>query len=264
MAAEKEPRPPAPESEPDDDAPRQHGGRDEDEEDDDEAEPAPGEAPAETSVMTSVKTSDGASNYRPSFVFLGIVALVSLVLDLGTKHWAKARLEAPEPPLTRRIEVIEGHFDLIFARNKGGAFGFLQGADESLRKPFFLLVSLAAVVFIFSLYRKLARDQWALKWGLPLVLGGALGNLVDRIRYGYVVDFIDLYVTVGGEEKHWPTFNVADIAIVVGVGLMAIDMFTARKAEVPDGLPELGEGEAAAPARKVGGGRQASRPAKGA
>ena len=220
--------------------------------DEDDAKPRArrGKAKGPPDAAKPAPASEGA--YHPSYVFLAVVALVSLVLDLGTKHWAKASLEDPKPPLTGRIEVVKDHFDLIFAKNRGGAFGFLQDADEGTRRPFFLLVSIAAVVFIFTLYRKLQRDQWALKWGLPLVLGGAVGNFVDRIRYGYVVDFIDLYVTTGGRERHWPTFNIADIAICVGVGLMAIDMFTPRKAEVP-ASPELPESP-----------RPASRPAKGA
>jgi signal peptidase II len=119
--------------------------------------------------------------------------------------------------------------NFIFAKNRGGAWGLLQNETESLRRPFFLIVSVAAIVFIVSLYRKLQRGQTALKWGLPLVLGGALGNLVDRIRYGYVVDFIDIFVRMGDGVEHWPTFNVADISICVGVGLMAIDMFTSRQ-----------------------------------
>jgi signal peptidase II len=68
-----------------------------------------------------------------------------------------------------------------------------------------------------------------MRWGLPLALGGAVGNLVDRIRYGSVIDFIDFYVIRGGREMHWPTFNVADIAIVAGVALMALDTFLSRK-----------------------------------
>jgi signal peptidase II len=72
--------------------------------------------------------------------------------------------------------------------------------------------------------------QRALRWGLPLVLGGALGNVLDRIRYGQVIDFIDVHVFWKGADRHWPTFNVADIAICVGVGLMAIDMFTSKRA----------------------------------
>ena len=92
-----------------------------------------------------------------------------------------------------------------------------------------------AIGFIVSLYRKLMPHQWALKWGLPLVLGGALGNLVNRLQFNYVVDFIDFRAGwvrwLNGflsqhPRDHWPTFNIADIAIVAGVVLMAIDMFT--------------------------------------
>jgi signal peptidase II len=159
---------------------------------------------------------------RPSFVFLGVVTVISLVADLGSKWWATTRLDDGHGP--RRIDIIKDHFGFIYARNKGGAWGLLQDESESIRKPFFMLISLAAVVFILSLYRRLGPQQHALKWGLPLVLGGALGNLVDRIRYGHVVDFIDVRI----EAYTWPTFNVADIAICIGVGLMAIDMFTSR------------------------------------
>lgn len=178
--------------------------------------------------------------YRASYVFLVVVTVVNLVADLWSKHWAKTNLENPAPGADRRIEVIDGVMNFIFAKNKGGAWGLLQNETEAIRRPFFLIVSVAAIVFIVSLYRKLQPGQTALKWGLPLVLGGALGNLVDRIRYGYVVDFIDVYVNVGENSfwlwffetpgvRHWPTFNVADISICVGVGLMAIDMFTARE-----------------------------------
>ena len=177
--------------------------------------------------------------WHPSYAFLAAVSLVSLVADIGTKHWAKVRLDVPDQPWDeRRVEVIKDHLAFTFARNKGGAWGLLSDENEAVRKPFFLLVSLAAIVFIFSLYRKLAPTQLALKWGLPLVLGGALGNLVDRIRYGHVIDFIDVRagfirslnsLFTSGASDHWPTFNIADVAIVAGVGLMAVDMFTSRK-----------------------------------
>jgi signal peptidase II len=90
-----------------------------------------------------------------------------------------------------------------------------------------------------TLYRKLVPRQHALKWGLPLVLGGALGNVFDRIRYGYVIDFVDAHALYKGHDHHWPTFNVADIAICVGVGLMAVDMFTSRRSGTPASLDEL-------------------------
>jgi signal peptidase II len=165
-----------------------------------------------------------------SYTFLVVVTVVNLVADLASKWWAKSTFEAARGEDRRRV-VIDGVMNFMFARNKGGAWGLLQNEDEVLRRAFFITVSVAAIVFIVSLYRKLQPGQTALKWGLPLVLGGALGNLVDRIRYGWVVDFIDIYVKVDGAEKHWPTFNVADIAICIGVGLMAIDMFTARSPE---------------------------------
>ncbi|MFO0679722.1 MAG: signal peptidase II [Polyangiaceae bacterium] len=160
----------------------------------------------------------------PSYVFLMIVSVVSLVADVGTKLWAEKNLAD-----YKSIEVLPGHFAFNLARNKGGAWGLLGATSENVRRPFFLLVSAAAVAFIVTLYRRLGPQQKALKWGLPLVLGGALGNVFDRIRYGWVIDFIDFHMTWQGRDHHWPTFNVADIAICVGVGLMALDMFTSRR-----------------------------------
>ncbi len=160
------------------------------------------------------------------------------------------------------MNVWRDHIAFVLAKNKGGAWGLLQATSENVRRPFFLLVSVAAIAFIVTLYRRLLPTQRALKWGLPLVLGGALGNVFDRIRYGHVIDFIDVHIVLKGKDHHWPTFNVADIAICVGVGLMAIDMFTSKRpraavAQTPDSEPLAGppasegppaEGPAAAPA----------------
>ncbi|AUX43245.1 uncharacterized protein SOCE26_046890 [Sorangium cellulosum] len=204
-----------------------------------EGEPLGARGPAPDEGAGDDVVAPAAPAYRPSYVFLLSVSAVTLALDLATKWWAKDRLEprpltdlaeGARPFALRRIEVIKDHLNMIFAKNHGGAWGILGDESEAIRRPFFLLISLAAIVFIVSLYRKLHPSQIALKWGLPLVLGGALGNLVDRIRYGYVVDFIQVRFT---PSFVWPTFNVADIAIVVGVGLMAIDMFTPRRAELP-------------------------------
>lgn len=162
---------------------------------------------------------------RPSYLFFAAVALATIALDLGSKWWVKATLDDGRPWSSRKIELIKDRFGFIFAKNRGGAWGLLQDEHEAIRLPFFFLISIVAVVFILSLYRRAEPSQRALRWGLPLVFGGAIGNVVDRIRYGYVVDFIDVYVT---KDFRWPTFNVADIAIVAGVGLMAIDMFTSR------------------------------------
>jgi signal peptidase II len=155
-----------------------------------------------------------------------IVAVLSLVADLASKAWVTTHLAGFDLKVrgSKHIDVVKDHFELIFAQNPGGAWSFLRGWPDTVRRPFFLVVSAAAVVFIISIYRRVHADQWAMKWGLPLALGGAIGNLVDRIHYGWVVDFLDVFVIRHGREHHWPTFNVADIAIVLGVGLMAIDM----------------------------------------
>ncbi|MGK3993718.1 signal peptidase II [Sorangium sp. So ce1024] len=173
---------------------------------------------------------------RASLTFLAIVASVSCAADLVTKAWAHARLAGFDPKRSgpKVFTVIPDHLDFIFAQNPGGAWSFLRSLPDGLRRPFFLFVSAAATVFIFSIYRRVHKDQTAMKWGLALALGGAMGNLVDRIRYGWVIDFIDVYVSRGGQEFHWPTFNVADIAIVAGVILMSMDMFaSARSAGAP-------------------------------
>ncbi|MCS6900895.1 MAG: signal peptidase II [Myxococcales bacterium] len=169
--------------------------------------------------------------HRASYLFLFLVALVNLGADLGTKYWAEKALQTPSQiPLPKSIfKASWGGFGFMLARNKGGAWGLLHSYEEKYRKPFFVIVSVLAILFILSLYRKLHPSQTALRWGLPLVLGGALGNFVDRVRYGYVIDFIDFYLVWGGSPHHWPTFNVADISICIGVGLMAVDMMTARK-----------------------------------
>jgi signal peptidase II len=165
---------------------------------------------------------------RPSYVFLGVVSALSLVADLATKTWAERALQTAAETPTPKV-VVKNLFTFLLAKNRGGAWGVLQNAPENVRKPFFVVVSVFAILFIVSLYRRLHPSQRALRWGLPLVLGGALGNLVDRIRYGYVIDFIDFQLTWGGASHHWPTFNVADIAICVGVALMAVDMLSPRR-----------------------------------
>jgi signal peptidase II len=177
--------------------------------------------------------------------------------DVASKAWAEITLTAR----TRdpAIKLVENHLSFSLAYNRGGAWGLLQNASELVRRPFFLCVSCAAVVFIISLYSRLLPGQRALKWGLPLVLGGALGNLTDRVVRTSVVDFIDYraeWITKMNEgiatlvptwnvTDHWPTFNVADMCICAGVALMAIDMITSKqppKAAHPSQAPATGTG----------------------
>jgi len=189
--------------------------------------PEPDRVPGERLGVPLGATRIIADYGRPqaSYVFLALVSAATLAADVVTKAWASRHLDG----YPGMVDVWRGHLTLILAKNRGGAWGLLQTTSENVRRPFFLLVSVAAIAFIMTLYRRLLPRQYALKWGLPLVLGGALGNVLDRIRFGHVIDFIDAHLVYKGIERHWPTFNVADIAICVGVGLMAIDMFTSKR-----------------------------------
>jgi len=191
--------------------------------------------------------TDGAPIERPTFFFFGIVAGVSLLADVTTKAWAEIVLSKRILTAEPGIVLIDDHLTFTLAYNEGGAWGLLSDASETLRRPFFFAVSVLAVLFIVSLYSKLVKGQHSLTWGLPFVLGGALGNLSDRVTRNSVVDFIDYradwvlamnrgiakalkYVGKNwGLTDHWPTFNIADVAICIGVGLMAVDMFTSRR-----------------------------------
>jgi signal peptidase II len=125
--------------------------------------------------------------------------------------------------LYESLEVVENFFHITYVRNKGAAFGLF--ADSAFRVPFFIGVALLAVVGILWYLRQVEDDQRAQQIGLSLVLGGALGNLVDRVRLGEVIDFLDVH----WYRHHWPAFNVADIAICVGVGLLLLGLWQAER-----------------------------------
>jgi signal peptidase II len=132
-------------------------------------------------------------------------------------------------PSTQYV-ISEDFFRTRYAENPGAAFGLFRNLPEHLRGPLFHLVSLGAVAliaFYFSRLTGAADERWA-KWGLPLVLGGALGNYVDRLARGFVIDFLEAHWF---ERAYWPAFNVADSAICIGVGFLVIDSFVRK--EVP-------------------------------
>lgn len=122
----------------------------------------------------------------------------------------------------REIEVIPGFWRHIYVRNFGAAWGMFSKHSESFRIPFFITVSIVAMGFVMSIFRKLRDDQTLLIVTLSFIVAGAIGNFVDRMRFGYVVDFIDWYVAWGGRDHHWPTFNIADVCISCGVTLMIV------------------------------------------
>ena len=115
--------------------------------------------------------------------------------------------------------MIENFFHFTYVRNQGAAFGILS--DSAFRLPFFIGVSIVAVVGIVWYYSKIKTQQTLLRYALALVLSGAVGNFIDRVRLGEVIDFIDVH----WYQYHWPAFNIADSAISVGVALLLIDLW---------------------------------------
>ncbi|SDB58422.1 signal peptidase II [Desulfonatronum thiosulfatophilum] len=155
-----------------------------------------------------------------SFLALGV-----LVLDQITKLWVAATL-----PLWSSKPVIPGFFNLVHVMNKGAAFGFLHDLDVAWRPYFFMAVTALAVVLILHLLRTVPREDKVLFTALGLILGGALGNLVDRIRLGEVIDFLDFYIG----QYHWPAFNVADVAISIGSVLLLVSVYRTRRYGLAD------------------------------
>jgi len=145
------------------------------------------------------------------WLWLGVSALV-IVLDWITKQQASEALE-----LYRPVEVMSW-LNITLAHNYGAAFSFLNDAGGWQRGFFIVLASVVSVVLLVWLLR-LPRREWRTALGLALVLGGAIGNLIDRVRLGYVVDFIDVHFG----DWHYPAFNVADSAITCGVILLLLD-----------------------------------------
>ena len=144
-----------------------------------------------------------------------LIALGIILLDRATKLVIIQTLR-----LGQGIPVIPGFFDIVFILNPGAAFGFLATLSDEVRNPLFILISILAVVLIVFYHTRYLRSHRLVSLALALVLGGAVGNLIDRLYYGMVVDFLDVHAG----PYHWPAFNVADSAISVGVSLMILDM----------------------------------------
>ena len=123
------------------------------------------------------------------------------------------------------IPIINGLFSITYVRNPGAAFGFLAGANPYFRAVFFICVTIAAVILIVYYLKANKLESVLLTTSLSLVMGGAVGNLIDRVRFGEVTDFLDVYLGT----HHWPAFNVADSAISVGAVLLLIEMIRRKK-----------------------------------
>jgi signal peptidase II len=144
-----------------------------------------------------------------------VISLAVLVLDVWTK-W----LVATHISLHETISLVPNLFEIVHVRNTGAAFGIGANSDSQL-VPFLLNAGALAVFLVVVVYAiRTAVTDRVLQVGLHLILGGAIGNLFDRFRLGYVVDFLDVYI----RDHHWPAFNVADSAICIGIALLFLDM----------------------------------------
>lgn len=142
-----------------------------------------------------------------------IVAALAICLDQLTKIIIRRAVAARSP-----IKVVEGWFHITYAENTGMAFGMLRG-----RNPILIIVGFVAIGFIFIYYRQFKSSRW-MKISLGLLLGGALGNLTDRIIFGYVTDFLQFRWWLV-HLRWWPSFNVADACVVAGAAMLILGMF---------------------------------------
>jgi signal peptidase II len=155
-----------------------------------------------------------------------LTAAVVFVLDQITKYAIYANFTLYETKV-----VVPGIFNLFFAKNTGAAFSILADAAPWFRTPFFIIVPSIALVIIFILLKKsssdpkISREKKMEVISFSLITGGALGNLIDRMHYGFVVDFLQIHY----REHYWPSFNVADIAITVAIVLLFISMTLADR-----------------------------------
>ena len=143
-----------------------------------------------------------------ALVRLVLVSAVIVMLDQATKA-----LVTQNFALYETVPLIDGCFNLTYILNPGGAFGLFADHSPEVRKFFFLFVSSIVAVMILGVYRKVAATHRFLSLALAGIFAGAVGNLIDRFRFGKVIDFLDLYIG----NYHWPAFNVADSAITIGM-----------------------------------------------
>jgi signal peptidase II len=219
--------------------------------------------------------------WQHRIAWLVAIVVVGVGLDQGSKLWALdaltrpatadevAGMEACQDPsyrqshrevcrasirvtehgqrvVTREIPVIAGLFNFKYAENPAAAFSMTASLPTWFRRPFLLLISSLASVLIAVWYLKLRERDWAIMTAFPLIIAGAVGNLIDRARLAYVIDFLDFYLSKpesavtwlvqNFRTSHWPTFNIADACIVVGAALVIFRTFKAppKPADAPE------------------------------
>jgi signal peptidase II len=160
---------------------------------------------------TELQTSP-ASKY----LLLGVILILGVGLDQLTKFWVAQAI-----PQYAVIPVIPDFFNLVHVYNRGAAFGLLSTWPSEFVRYFFIITNLAIALVLFYLYYRTPGHCSLFLWAYSLVLSGAMGNLIDRVRFGQVLDFLDVYVG----RHHWPAFNVADSLICIGAGLLVLAMW---------------------------------------
>lgn len=151
-----------------------------------------------------------------------IWALIVVILDQITKIWVSSVMD-----VWTGKQVIPGLFNLVHVLNRGAAWGFLDSENIDWQRPLFIVITIIALGFIgYMLKTTSATDAWMIR-GLGMIAGGAVGNLIDRVRLGAVIDFLDFYAG----EYHWPAFNIADCALTIGAGCILLSMFLNRSTE---------------------------------
>ena len=145
--------------------------------------------------------------------FIALVVASVVVLDQLTKLWIRENVE-----LFSSFPVVPGFFNITHVRNPGGAFNFLAESSEAFRLPFFFVMTGVAILALLYFLREIDESQKLLLFAIAGVLGGAIGNFIDRVAIGEVVDFLDVY----WGTYHWPSFNVADSFITVGVVVLLV------------------------------------------
>lgn len=159
------------------------------------------------------------------YLILAAIAGAIITADQAVKMYVHTHFQLHES-----IQVIPGFFNLTYVRNPGAAFGFLANTHETFRELFFLSMPPVALLIILAILRGVAEtDRWTVT-ALSLVFGGAIGNYIDRIRFRYVIDFLDFHLD---NVYTWPAFNIADSAIVIGVGVLLFLELTRGRAKQP-------------------------------
>lgn len=156
------------------------------------------------------------------YLILAFLSVSTVVLDQISKVQIMHTMRLHES-----IPIVPEFFSLTYIRNPGAAFGLLASASQAFRLVFFGLTSVFALGLLGMIFFRLRQDDWAGQLSIAAILGGAIGNLLDRVRFGEVIDFLDFYVN----GYHWPAFNVADAAISVGVFFLILHFALDKKEE---------------------------------